>query len=242
MKTFFKIFVLLSVVAYLIFAVVKFSRPEDEELCTQIDIMIVMPDSSAVSNFLSKNYILDIIYGGGFRPEGKPLKEVNLTGIRTLLEKNPYIDDASCYYTPAGILCVTVTSKQPIMEVMPEGGAPYYMDSKGAVIPLGQYNLKLPLVTGQLNRSQAASLIPLATFIARDSHWRELIEQVSYHDGSISLTLRDGDFNVIMGSIDDYQQKLENLNIFLTQGLPKVGWNKYSTINIAYNNQIVCQK
>jgi len=29
---------------------------------------------------------------------------------------------------------------------------------------------------------------------------------------------------------------------FYTEGLNKVGWNKYSQISLKYNNQIICKK
>jgi cell division protein FtsQ len=34
--------------------------------------------------------------------------------------------------------------------------------------------------------------------------------------------------------------KLENLKLFYQKALPKVGWERYSSINLKYKNQIVC--
>lgn len=242
MKTLLKLSVILGVICYLIFAVVEFSHPANEELCTQVDIIIETPDSCAVKGFLDAEYVRNILYRANIKPVGKPLKEINLLGIQDILKKNPYLDDAYCYYTPTGILCVEVTSKQPIMEVIPDNSYAYYMDIKGSVIPLGAFNLDLPVISGNINSKEAKELIPLASYITRDSHWKDLIEQIHYDKGNISLTLREGDFNVKFGSIDDFKHKLANLDAFLQKGLPQIGWNKYSTINIAFNNQIVCQK
>lgn len=242
MKTLLKLSVILAVLCYLIFAVVKFSHPTNEELCTQVDIIIEMPDSCAIKNFLDEEYVRNILNRANVKPENKPLKEVNLLGIQDILKKDPYLDSAYCYYTPTGILCVEVTSKQPVMEVLPENAYAYYMDIKGDVIPLNRFNLELPVISGNISVKEAKGLIPLASFITRNNRWKDMIEQIHYDNKNIILTLREGDFNVNLGSIDDFEHKLTNLDTFLQKGLPQIGWNKYSTINVAFNNQIVCQK
>jgi cell division protein FtsQ len=47
----------------------------------------------------------------------------------------------------------------------------------------------------------------------------------------------------VFGDAKDFEEKFEKLKTFYTEGLNKTdGWNKYSTINIKYKNQVVCTK
>jgi cell division protein FtsQ len=47
----------------------------------------------------------------------------------------------------------------------------------------------------------------------------------------------------VFGEAKDFEEKFEKLKTFYTEGLNKTdGWNKYSTINIKYKNQVVCTK
>ena len=45
-----------------------------------------------------------------------------------------------------------------------------------------------------------------------------------------------------LGSVEGFQEKLDRLRIFYREGLEQVGWNKYSTISLAYDGQVVCTK
>jgi cell division protein FtsQ len=51
---------------------------------------------------------------------------------------------------------------------------------------------------------------------------------------------RAGDFKVKLGSLNEYEEKLDRLKLFIDKGLNVVGWNRYSEVNLEYNNQIVC--
>jgi cell division protein FtsQ len=46
----------------------------------------------------------------------------------------------------------------------------------------------------------------------------------------------------VFGTGDDIEIKFEKLMLFYKEGLSRVGWDKYSTINLKYKNQIVCTK
>jgi cell division protein FtsQ len=51
-----------------------------------------------------------------------------------------------------------------------------------------------------------------------------------------------GNHQILLGSLDDFEKKLKHLRLFYEQVIPKMGWEKYSVINLKYRNQIVCTK
>lgn len=58
----------------------------------------------------------------------------------------------------------------------------------------------------------------------------------------VELIPRVGRFRIVLGSLDDFEEKLNKLRLFYDQAIPKVGWDKYSVIDLKYKNQIVCTK
>ena len=51
-----------------------------------------------------------------------------------------------------------------------------------------------------------------------------------------------GDHVVYLGLPVHVDKKLERLKLFYQYGLSKAGWNKYSYINLEFDNQIICKK
>ncbi len=78
-------------------------------------------------------------------------------------------------------------------------------------------------------------------YISNHTKWDAWIEQivVDQHQ-KVHIVPRAGDFKVKLGSLDEYEEKLDRLKLFIDKGLNVVGWNRYSEVNLEYNNQIVC--
>ena len=51
-----------------------------------------------------------------------------------------------------------------------------------------------------------------------------------------------GDHLVYLGKLENFEDKLARLKEFYKKGLNRVGWNKYSRINLEFSNQIICTK
>ncbi|MEL6989041.1 MAG: cell division protein FtsQ, partial [Bacteroidota bacterium] len=86
-------------------------------------------------------------------------------------------------------------------------------------------------------------LFELLHYIDRDDFLKPLIEQV-YVDQKKEYILipKIGKENILLGSMDYYETKFENLEIFYKEGLRNVGWNKYKSIDLSIENQIICEK
>jgi len=83
----------------------------------------------------------------------------------------------------------------------------------------------------------------LVKYINGDNFWSAQIDQI-FVDGKdeIDLIPRVGNHTIHLGSAENYEGKLRNLQAFYDEVLPEVGWNKYSTINLAFKDQIVCKR
>ena len=106
------------------------------------------------------------------------------------------------------------------------------------------YAANLVIVTGNLNSAYAIDkLLPLGKIMQNDPFWNQMIEQINVTDrGNVELIPRMGDHIVNLGKPENYQDKLYRLKVFYENGLSKIGWNKYSKIDLEFNNQIVCTR
>lgn len=88
-------------------------------------------------------------------------------------------------------------------------------------------------------------LINFVRTVESDGYWSAEIVQIvasSASSGAIELVLipRSGDFRIVFGEIDDTERKFDKLMKFYRDGLGNIGWDRYRTINLKYNNQVVC--
>jgi len=241
MKIAIKVILLIGVVGYLIFAIVKLSKPAEDITCSSMEIIF---QDSLQEGFVQEGDIQNILAHNKISPEGQHLRKIDMPNIEDLLTKNPYVKSALCYHTSEGKLCIQVSLMDPILHVIAKNGEEYYLDRTGKNMPVGNFNLNLCVATGNITKEFAKKeLAPLAAFIHDDDFWSKQIEQIDVSSkDNISLFPRVGNHTILLGSAQDYEDKLERLLLFYEKGFPKVGWNKYKSINLAFNGQIVCTK
>jgi len=86
-------------------------------------------------------------------------------------------------------------------------------------------------------------LLPFILFIKNNEFWKAQIEQVHIEkNGDVTLVPLVGDHLIEFGKLDNYQAKLRNMKAFYSQVLAKNNWNKYKTLSLKYNNQIVAKR
>lgn len=241
MKTALKIFLLLAVVGYLVVAVWKFGGQAEDRTCEGVRVEII---DSIPDGFITGEYIRSILTRNKISPEGMKICDVNLEKIEQLMLEESHIERASCYYDAAGKLCIKVVPQQPILHVINQNGEDYYLSSTGLTMPTASFNVDLCVATGNITKKYASEhLLGFAKFIHDDLFWSEQIEQIHVvNPDQVELYPRVGQHVIELGSTEGFQEKLHRLRTFYHEGLERVGWNKYKTISLAYDGQVVCTK
>lgn len=90
-------------------------------------------------------------------------------------------------------------------------------------------------------------LINFVKYIEEDSFWRAEIVQIvasTMSNGELKLELipRSGNHRIKFGTVDDVESKLNRLSAFYRNGLTNIGWDKFRTISVEYQGQVVCTK
>ena len=250
--------VLLLPTFYLIVIPVFYAHYYYFRLCTGIKISIV--DSSQY-HFVTKRDIQNNIISNNGSIFGKPVKEVSLSEIENTMNRYRELKVAEAYISIDGTLHIYADQRTPIMRVMAANGGDYYLDVEGVVFRRRNlYTPRLHIVGGNVNVSQSMldgvsvldttiknsilkDIYYIVSYIKRDKFWSAQIDQIfidSYDE--IDLIPRVGNHIVHLGTAENYEGKLRNLEAFYDKVLPEVGWNIYSRINLAYKDQIVCKR
>lgn len=241
LKTLLKIFILFGVAAYLVFAIVTFSRPAEGQECTGLDIIV---DDSYNTGFIGENEIREWLTTHKTFPEGEKLSDIDLATMESVLEENPYIENALCYTTAEDKVAIRVTPRIPLLHVINQNGDDFYIDNQGGTMPRGHHTVDLIVMTGNVPRSSAGRLYSnMARTITADPRWSSQIQEIHVAaDGEIELTPVGANHIVILGDTSKVAEKLQRLSTFYDEGLSKAGWNIYKKINLKFENQVIASR
>ena len=249
--------VLIIPVVYLLVVPGYLSATINSKLCGGVEIVI--KDSSDY-HFVTKKQLLNIAYNASGKILGKPVREIPVKEIENRISELKELKTAEVYMDVEGILHVFVDQRNPILRIMPDDGGDYFMDEEGVVIRRrnlytprlhiagGNITVSSKMLSGvsvldtSIKHSILKDIFYLVNHINGDDFWSAQIDQI-YVDGNneIDLIPRVGNHKIRLGTVENLEGKLRNLETFYDDVLPEVGWNKYSLINLEYKDQIVCK-
>ncbi len=245
-----------ALAGYLVLAVTSFNKPDKSSLtCNRVQITVADADSSG---FLSALEVKKLLTDRHLYPKGKKLSLVDLRAIEDVLKENKFINTAECYKTEDGNVGITITQRLPVLRVKSDTGEDYYIDADANIIQGGNYVSDLIVATGNISTWYAQNYVaPVSEWLKKSELWDNQVEQINIlPDKSIELVPRIGNHIVCLGRIPEsnikerrerniqrfMEKKLGRLDKFYRYGLNQVGWNKYSYINLEFDNQVICRK
>ena len=217
------------------------NRHEDVRLCRGVDLHIT---GSRHFDLIDEDMVLSLLKEHSLDPIGSPLEAIDVEAIEQTLALHPLVGKAQCYKTGGDMLRINLSGKVPLVRVLNNRGQDFYVDSHGEILSQHSLAVQLPVATGYIDREFASKeLLEVVRAIDRSEFWKAQVEQINVtSDKQIELVPRVGDHLLILGTADNIEDKLERLMNFYEKGLDNVGWNKYRSISVAYENQVVCKK
>lgn len=240
-----KILSILSVIllaGYLVYSVTAMTdRHEDTRLCRGVDLHIT---DSLHFNLIDENMILELLQEHSLDPVGLPLDAIDVEAVELTLLLHPLVGKVQCYKTGGDMLRINIASKVPLVRVLNNRGQDFYVDSHGEILFQHSLAVQLPVATGYIDKRFASGeLLNVVRAIDASDFWKAQVEQINVtKDRQIELVPRVGDHLLVLGTADKVEEKLDRLMNFYEKGLDNVGWNKYRSISVAYDNQVVCKK
>lgn len=241
---------------YLVFAFTTFNKPDESKmLCTKVNINI---QDEMTNGFLTPKEIKSRLEAKKLYPLEKQLTQVNTRQIEEALTATPFVKSAECYKTQDGLVDISLTQRTPIVRIKSINKDDYYIDDHYQIMPNTRYTCDLIIATGHISKWYAQHYLSvLSKEIMTNDLWKSQIEQINVlPNRGIELIPRVGNHVVYLGmlpevkdkdkrekAIEDFmKKKLNRLELFYKYGLSQAGWNKYSYINIEFDNQIICKR
>jgi cell division protein FtsQ len=239
----------LGIAAWFVVILGFVSSEADQVLCNQIEVVL---SDTVQSRFVTGPDIRATLRSEGLQLQGYPVKDINIRELERLLEKNPYIREAEVSTDVSGKMEIYLEQRIPLVRVMPDGREGFYLDTEGKELPLSdQFVPHIFLVSGFLEvpeentgaKSQMEEIRRFCTYITEHPFWSEQFVQLYVdQNGEYELIPRVGAHQILMGSMEQWELKLRNLELLYRQGLSVYGWNTYGIINLKYTNQVICTK
>lgn len=228
------------------------------------DVLVVMKGDMG-HEFVDKNDVLKLANSKG-KLIGKSVGTINTALLEKIILSNPFIEDVEVYSSIGGVLHIDLIQRNPIVRIINKNDEQYYIDQTGAFMPVSDRYTPPALVAngyifntysemnvniGTPKSDTSSTKIPrtieqiyvLAQFLETDSFWSANTEQIYVNEfQELELIPRVGDHKILLGDTTNLSEKMSNLFVFYREGLNKIGWNKYSIINLKYKDQIVCTK
>ena len=226
---------------YLVLSMMAFNKPDAEAVCRDVRINI---EEDVMPGFLSVSEVKQMLVTSHISPIGQSMEFINLRIIEEALEKEDLIEKAECYKAQDNVVSISIWQRIPVIRVINNHGDDFYVDSHGKPMKHTNYSCYLIVATGAVNRDYAETVLaPLANIIINDNFWKSEIVQLNIlSDGSVELIPRVGNHVAYLGQPTDVEKKLNRLRKFYIYGLSRAGWNKYSRINVEFDNQIICKR
>ena len=205
-------------------------------------------------NFISaQEVIAKINYLSGGSIVGKALMAVDFRTIEKELLKNPYIAHAEFFTDHSQIVHATIMQKQPLLRIINNDGVGYYLSDNSEKIPLSDnFTAHVPIARGTVETQEdlygdsivLSELFHLAQYAKLDTFLNAMLDHVEVDvRGDLEIYPKWGGHVVVFGRADETMpEKFERLKIFYREGMAKVGWDKYSVVNVKYSGQVVCER
>lgn len=241
MKTVLKIITLVSVFAYFVFAVVRYSTADNDKQCRGVCVEIA---DSTHANFISKEDIENKLRKADMYPVGRPMSRISSRDIEQTLETDSFIRHAMCVQTPGEQVRIVIAQRIPLLRIINDNGENYYIDDEGTRMEAQGYEADLAIATGAIEPAFAKrELRELGQFLRTHDFWDQQVEQICVNPNhDVDLIMRVGEQTVHLGKVANLEKKFRNLKAFYKTILPEVGWKRYKEISIAYENQVIGKK
>ena len=221
-------------------------------------------DMASGMHFIDEEAVRQEVLNGAGPVIGTPIHKVDETGIEQRLRAIPSVAEADVYHTMDGILHVKARQREPLVRVVNADGTGFYIDKEGWTMPLSDhYTARVMVVTGQLHEpfatcapvnvaqgndslalhTHSRAIHGLARNITADPLWKAMFGQaVMDQQGEFTLIPSVGMMQVRIGAGDDLPQRLAKLRMFLDEGISQTDWRRYRTIDLRFDDQVVCTK
>jgi cell division protein FtsQ len=152
------------------------------------------------------------------------------------------IEKAEVYLTINGEVKLEVEQRTPLARVISEPS--FYIDDQGKMMPLSaEHSARVVLIRGNVDASHLDALHQLLQHVKTDDFLDLHVTEITVNnDNQFSLYVRAFDFEVVVGTLENLNNKMKNFKAFYQKAKKDKLLQTYKTVNLQFNRQVVCTK
>jgi len=235
----------------LVFAI-AFTNNQEKNLAAKKVIIQIFPENL---EFFNRKKVINTISENGNLNDisNAKIDEINTGYLENKLSQNTFLQDAKVYNDLNGNVYIKINQREPILRLYRFNGVNYYIDKFGVKFQTStNFTAHVPIANGNIfERSKpcdtvysfvAKGLYNIASYVDKQTFWKAQIEQIFVtRDNEFILIPKIGNHQIIFGDANNLETKFEKLFVFYKEGLRRVGWNKYKSIDVRFDKQVVCK-
>lgn len=218
--------------------------------CRQVEVILL---DSLESGIVDRQEVKDYLTR---RAVGRQTLSIDLDSIEIELSGRGEVMSAEVYTADPYTIAARLTQRKPVIR-LERGADRWYADPEGYLFPVTNA-VDVPIVTGHLplqvdaawrgivpeeNRAWLHGLVELARYIDSRELLRGEIAQIDIAEsGDIVLYTRSAGPAIIFGDSGGCDDKFRKLEAWWRNIAPSLDGKTYRTINLKYNNQIICKQ
>jgi cell division protein FtsQ len=251
----------LAMAVAIVFCIGFANKQQGELTCSEIKIKINDEDGHY---FVEEEDIRTLLMDKGKDVRGVKLNAINIGLLEKIIKNNSFVSNAEVFSTIEGKGSIAIDQRRPLVRIINNADEQYYIDSEGKYMPLSdKYTARIVVANGHIinrfgereiitrnncdscftSQTLSAEIFKIASFIDNDPFWKSFVEQIYVTpDLELELIPKVGNYRILIGDSSDMEHKLKKLLVFYKKALSRIGWDKYSVINLKFKDQIVCTR
>lgn len=169
--------------------------------------------------------------------------KLDLNRLEKSLNAQEMIEKSDVFVSIDGVLKAVVKQKTPIARVF-DGDNSFYIDYEGNTMSLSaNFTARVPLVSGEINKKNSEELAELFRIIYDDDFLKKNIIGVQIMpNGSLKMLNRNYNYQIDFGGTVRMNAKFNNYKAFFQKAVLDSSLYKYKTIDLRFEQQVVCTK
>jgi len=193
--------------------------------------------------FMNYEMVNKLLIQNGKTVENEPKTVIDLQLLEANVLSHPMVESASVFLTIDGLLKTKIKQRTPVARVLSHNGS-YYIDRQAKIMPLSEnYSARVLIVSGDINDDDIGKIHFLATqILGYEFLKKQIIGVRKMKNSEFALRTRIGNQIIELGNLENLKLKFLNLESFYNKTMEDHTLEKYRSINLKYNNQVVCTK
>ena len=229
-----KLIFLLALISALFYSTSSVNNLRD---VSKMDIYINNSNNLFITKDSINNAVVEIISTKKIRKSS-----VHSQALEFELNKIELVKNSDVFVDVNGSMLINIEQRKPIARFLDNKS---YLDEDGLIMPKSKYySARVPVIRGYTNTQDQLSLIyKLSNYINNDKFLSQSATEILIDSNSnFSIKLRDYRFKILIGQLNNLDLKIKNFKAFYINASANQILNKYSVINLQFDNQVVCVK